>query len=873
MSKENKVIYLKDYQPLDWAIHSVDISFELEAKQTIVTSKLHMILQGDKTKPVILHGQDLTTLSLKVDNQDIDINRLEIIEDQISLDAPNKDSFIIETKVMINPKENTRLSGLYASKTMLCTQCEAEGFRRITWFTDRPDNLAIWNVKLIADKSQYPVLLSNGNHKEAGELKDKKHYVCWADPHPKPSYLFALVAGDLGLLHDEFTTMEGNKVDLNIWVLKGNEKRAEWSMKCLKNAMAWDEKTYGRAYDLEQFNIVSVPDFNMGAMENKSLNIFNDALFLAEQSSATDKDFERIDTVIAHEYFHNWTGNRITCRDWFQLSLKEGLTVYRDQQYTAETYTASTARMDEVSLMRNIQFKEDAGPLSHPVRPDSFVDISNFYTVTIYDKGAEVIRMLHHLLGDEQYYKGMALYFERHDGQAVTVEDFIKSFEDANDVDLSQFFLWYTQAGTPTVEMKYNFENKDDLVVEFTQKLVEQEGKKPQIIPIKFAVFCEEDDRIIIEEQVLILDDWQKSFVFKDIPKGIEVIPSWNRDFSAPIKMVDERDTIDFSNLVRHDKSGFNRADAFFNLAVEVILDTVYMKESEAGNIRPDSPLYRLGTSFGDLDIALKFALTDRQISDGDLASLMVIPTESYINQQLEFMKPQIVHEARKEVICGLSDTEGLKERFFKAIKDDDNQLTPSSMATRRLINICLSYLAKTDDADILAYMKEQLISGQNMTLRAAALSYASLYHNESLKDAIAHFEKEFRNEPLVMDKYFAAQAAIVTPNAVEHIEKLMKHSAFSLKNPNRLRAVLGTFAATIANLHASDGSGYKLMEKYLKQLDCLNPEIASRMAQPLAVVHLFEGEQKEMLIQSLKSIKSDAQSKTLIETLDRALA
>lgn len=857
MGDKTDMIYLKDYKPLDWVIGHVDLVFDLTQEKTIVQSKLHIALQGDKNAKIILNGEDFTPVSLNIDGRDIDVTNLEVCDEKIYLDAPDKQEFIIEAKVIVNPKANTQLSGLYASETMLCTQCEAEGFRRVTWFTDRPDNLATWNVKLIADKSAYPVLLSNGNFKGAGEMGDNKHYAEWYDPHPKPSYLFALVAGDLGLLHDEFTTMEGNKVDLNIWVLKGNEKKAEWSMKCLKNAMAWDEKTYKRAYDLEQFNIVSVPDFNMGAMENKSLNIFNDALFLADQKSATDKDFERIDTVIAHEYFHNWTGNRITCRDWFQLSLKEGLTVYRDQQYTEETYTASVARMDEVSIIRNAQFKEDAGPLSHSVRPAHFVDISNFYTVTIYDKGAEVIRMLNNLLGDEAYYKGIALYFERFDGQAVTIEDFIQSFEDANEADLSQFFLWYTQAGTPNITLKREYD-KGSLVVHFTQQLVEQQYKQPQIIPIKFAAFAP-DGTEVIGEQMLILDDWEKTFTFNNIAKN--TIVSWNRDFSAPIKTQDDLSFDERLILVAVDNNNFNRADAFFQSALEVILDEIADNDTKDKKVK--------------LANALNQALTDAQMSHGDLAGLMNLPSESYINQQLKYIEPQKTHQVKLGLTQYLANAclPNLKVKFHQAIQADDNQLTPSSMATRSLIGGCLGYLAALEDADAANYIAKQLLSESNMTLRAAALNLASQYYNTILQDEIAHFEQEFHHEPLVMDKYFRAQAAIVIPNAAEHIEKLMQNTAFSLKNPNRLRALLGTFAATMANLHAADGSGYKLMEKYLIKLDTLNPEIASRMAQPLAVVQLLQGQQKEMLITTLNNIKANIKSKTLLETINRALS
>lgn len=849
------IIYLKDYKPLDWVVRHVEISFDLQKEKTFVHTKLHMILQGDAKASIELYGEDLITHFIKVDGKDIDVASLHVKDNLLFLEPPLKEEFIIETRVEINPSANTHLSGLYASSHMLCTQCEAEGFRRITWFTDRPDNLATWRVMLKGDKEIYPILLSNGDLIVKGDLDDGKHFTLWHDPHPKPSYLFALVAGDLSLLHDEFITMSGKKVDLNIWVLKGNEKKAHWSMECLKKAFRWDEKRYLREYDLNQFNIVSVPDFNMGAMENKSLNIFNDKLFLAEQSSATDKDFERIDTVIAHEYFHNWTGNRITCRDWFQLSLKEGLTVYRDQQYTEENYIASAARMEQVSMMRNVQFKEDAGPLSHAVRPDSFVDISNFYTVTIYEKGAEIIRMLHNMIGDEAYDKGIALYFERHDGGAVTVEDFIQSFEDANNMDLSQFFHWYTQAGTPLVELNVEYEN-GALKLHFEQKLKDQNHKKPQIIPIKIAGLTPKGDEVIAE-QMIILDDWQKTVIFENKPQ--DTIISWNRDFSAPIRM---KDNISFEQklaLIMADKNSYSRVDAFFQSALLIIL-------AEYEGIDQTEEKIQLAK-------ALDFALKDKNLSQGDLAGLMELPTESYINEQLEFFDPQNVHNLKRNLVAYLAQTcnTALKARFNEAVLADSKDLTPIAMANRSLINICVRYLASLDDEQIIHYLEEQLTSGHNMTLRETALDVACCYHKNRLSKAIAVFEEEFRSEPLVLDKYFRAQA--LSAVNVAEIEELMKHSGFSLKNPNRTRSLLGSFAANLSLLHSTNGEGYGFMVKYLTKLDALNPEIASRLAQPLAVLHKFEGEPKELLRHHLKELRKQVSSKTLIETLDRALS
>ncbi len=849
------IIYLKDYKPLDWAVKHVEIIFDLQKESTIIQTKLHMRLQGDKKAPIQLYGEGLITHAMKVDEEDIDVSSLDIKDNLLTLTAPLKESFIIETKVEVNPKENTHLLGLYASSHMLCTQCEAEGFRRITWFTDRPDNLATWEVTLKGDKDNYPILLSNGNLIQKGELEAGKHFTIWQDPHPKPSYLFALVAGDLSLLHDKFITMSGKKVDLNIWVLKGNESKAEWSMQCLKKAFRWDEERYGREYDLKQFNIVSVPDFNMGAMENKSLNIFNDALFLANQASATDKDFERIDTVIAHEYFHNWTGNRITCRDWFQLSLKEGLTVYRDQQYTEENYIASTARMEQVNMIRNVQFKEDAGPLSHPIRPDHFVDISNFYTVTIYEKGAEIIRMLHNLLGDEAYEKGIKLYFDRHDGQAVTVEDFIKAFEDANKTDLAYFFRWYIQAGTPLVKLDIQYEG-DNILLHFKQELPHQEKKKPQIIPIKFAGISPQGEEVI-EEQMFILDDWQKTAVFRDIPQ--DTIISWNRDFSAPIKMQDNLSLDKKLALIALDTSAYGRSEAFFQTASHILLD-----EYEGKNQTKEKQ---------KLAKALKSTLRDNNLNKGDLAGLMSLPSESYLNEQLPFLDPQKIRIIKENFITYMAQScqMALKEKFEQTLKVDNKELTAKAMANRSLIKACLYYLACLPDEDIITYLKNQLTDGTNMTLRETALYMACYYHKDELIDVIDAFEQEFKDQPLVLDKYFKARALSV--QNIEEMEALVMHPAFNLKNPNRARSLLESFAANLPQLHAQDGSGYAFMVKYLQQLDRINPEVASRVAQPLAVLQKLQGKQKVLLYGHLKNLRETVKSKTLIETLNRALS
>lgn len=856
----SNITYLKDYKPLDWAIKHVDLKFELDANVTTVHAKLHMQLDGDPSGDVLLLGEDLTTVFIKVDGKLQDLAALKQDGPLLHLRPPqDKYAFIIETCVNIHPHKNTQLMGLYQSSVILCTQCEAEGFRRITWYTDRPDNLATWTVQLIGDQTLYPVLLSGGNCIEKGTLDQNKHYAIWHDPHPKPSYLFALACGDLGHLQDSFITKSGKNVDLHIWVAKGNEDRAKWSMKCLKHAMTWEEEVYGLQYDLEQFNIVSVPDFNMGAMENKSLNIFNDRLFLANTKLATDKDFELIDTVIAHEYFHNWTGNRITCRDWFQLSLKEGLTVFRDQQYTEDRYIQTQVRMEQVHMMRSAQFKEDAGNLSHPVRPDRFVDISNFYTVTIYEKGAEIIRMLYNMLGKEDYHKAIDLYIKRHDGKAVTVDNFIRAFEDACEIDLSQFFLWYTQRGTPSVHLQ-RAQTDDGLSLTFTQTLtnVEAEEKKPQVIPIKLAGINAAGQEII-SEQVITIDDWQKTVHFENITE--DVIISWNRDFSAPIKTSDDHSFDERLFLTQHDPNVFNRADAFFKCATQIVIDAV-----NGRNILKSSQ---------KLADALTAILHDDICSSGEKAALMQLPSASYINQQLEYFQPEAVEQALDKLRYTLAkhNHQYLKDAFHAVLAmDKPDDLSPCAMEKRTFVNGCLSYLTCLDDPDIAAYLTHQLTNPASMTMRAVALERAIADQEEKQKQAIASFIKEFEHEPLVCDKYFRAKASKTTDNPKAVLDALMAHTQFSLSNPNRVYAVVRSFCSNPANLHQSDGSGYRIICDILQQLDSINPEVAARLIQALAVKDQLKPELQSLLLQHLSSLKRKVSSKNLLENIDRIL-
>ena len=799
-----QTIYLKDYTPFGYLIDSVDLVFRLHPTKTRVLSTIRFRPNPDANdRRFFLHGEQLDLISARIDGKEVATTQVEGGIEVTAPDAP----FTWEAEVEINPEGNTALEGLYMSNGMYCTQCEAEGFRKITYYPDRPDVMATFNVRI---EGEEPVLLSNGNPGASG-----KGFAEWSDPWPKPAYLFALVAGDLVAHPDSFTTKSGTAVALNIYVRPGDEHKCAFGMEALKKSMKWDEDVYGREYDLDIFNIVAVDDFNMGAMENKGLNIFNSSCVLASPETSTDANFERIEAIIAHEYFHNWTGNRITCRDWFQLCLKEGLTVFRDQQFTADMRSAPVARIDNVLALRGRQFPEDQGPLSHPVRPESFQEINNFYTATVYEKGAEVIGMLKTLVGDEDYAKALDLYFNRHDGDAATIEDWLNVFEDATGRDLTQFKLWYSQSGTPRVAVREEYEG-DTFTLHLSQTSAPtpgQEEKHPQVIPVAVGLLNPNGDEVM-ETRVLELDKAEQSFAFTG--HATRPIPSVLRGFSAPVTLEQGIDNDRRAFLLAHDTDPFNRWEAGRMLARDSLLSAII-------NDAPPNPAYLDG---------LKAVLRDTNLDASYRALMLGQPTQSelaaLLHEQGITPDPAKIHLA----------SEALRDAKASALADilpdlyNDNTVTESfapnaeQSGKRALGNAALSLLTRLDGGAAAA---KQYAAADNMTLQLAALS--ALLDAGKGQDELAAFETQWKHDRLVMDKWFSLQIIQAKPEAVADTTRaLTAHPDFDMKNPNRFRAVMGAMQMQHAGFHHDNGAAYTLLTDWLIKLDPLNPQTTARM-------------------------------------------
>jgi aminopeptidase N len=823
---EPRAINLKDYRAPDYRISNIDLTFALDPQLTRVTATMTVARQGD-SKPLVLNGENLKLVSLSIDGKPLAEDAYDIANDLLTI-ASVPDEFTLKIVTEFSPAANTALSGLYTSKGIFCTQCEAEGFRRITYFLDRPDNLAVYTTRIEADKAKFPVLLSNGNLIDKGPLGDGRHFAVWNDPFPKPSYLFALVAGDLGVLRDEFITMSGRKVALAIYVEHGNEPKAAYAMDSLKRAMKWDEEAYGREYDLDIFMIVAVSAFNFGAMENKGLNIFNEKLVLASPETATDADYERIESVVAHEYFHNWTGDRITCRDWFQLSLKEGLTVFRDQAFSADMRSAPVKRIEEVKALRMSQFVEDAGPLAHPVQPQSYITIDNFYTATIYEKGSELIGMLKTLVGDEGYRKTTDLYFARHDGQAATVEDWVKCFEDACGRDLTQFRLWYRQAGTPTVEANGKYDSaKRTYALTLTQSLAPTPGqpeKKAMPIPVRLGfvgsngalpLTLEGENATGPEERVIELDQTKQTFTFVDVAE--EPLLSIGRRFSAPVKFKSPLDRKSRAALMGRDADAFNRWESGQVLAGEILLEM-----AKAG-VKAD-PVYL--AAIGEV---LKRASDDHAFA----AQMLVPPLESELALAMTPVDPDAIHAARATLIRAIAAAHGkhIEELYRKLESGSAFSPDAKSAGRRALRNVLLRYLTAADDEAAATIADTHYRNATNMTDMIAGLAALSRMESNKRKAAFDHFHDRFRNDPLVLDKWMGLQAGSPRAAVAQDVRALMKHPAFDMKNPNRVRALVGAFAGNHLRFHAADGSGYRLLGETVRALDSINPQVAARMS------------------------------------------
>jgi aminopeptidase N len=818
----------QDYRPPAWLVDSVGLHFDLDPGATRVRAELAIRRNPAVVEvvPLRLDGDEgLRLISIALDGEALSNNRYTI-EPGGALVVPDvPDAFTLMTEVEIDPSANTELSGLYVSNGSFFTQCEAEGFRRITFFPDRPDVMARYATTITADAKRCPVLLSNGNPLAQGRLPDGRHWARWVDPHPKPCYLFALVAGDLVAVRDSFTTCSGREVALAIWVRRGDEDRCAHAMHALKTAMRWDEVEYGREYDLDVFNIAAVSDFNMGAMENKGLNVFNTKYVLARPETATDFDYQGIETVVAHEYFHNWTGNRVTCRDWFQLSLKEGLTVYRDQEFTADQGSRAVKRLADVRRLRTAQFPEDAGPLAHPVRPDSYIAIDNFYTATVYQKGAEVVRMLATLAGREGFRRGMDLYFARHDNQAVTIEDFVRAISDGSGVDLSPFLIWYAQAGTPEITAADHY---DAAARRYTLTLRQtvpptpgQAEKRPMPVPVAMALLGPDGREIPGTAGIKLLEASEQSFVFDDIPAP--PVPSLLRGFSAPVKLNGlSRERLRF--LAAHDPDPFVRWDSLQSYATALMLEQV------AGWNGTPPPL-----DVGLLD-AMRATLAQADADPAFAAEALMLPAESYVADQMTIADPDAIHAVRQALRRAIGTALGteLRATYERLADPGPYRIDGAAIGRRALRNACLSYLATAGEEGV-RLARAQFDAQANMTDVLAALEVLAATDGRDRTEALAAFHARWRGDDLVLDKWFAIQATSPRPETVAEVRALYAHPDFDLRNPNRARALIGAFSAgNQVRFHDASGEGYRFLADAVIALDPINGQTAARLINPL---------------------------------------
>jgi len=846
-----KNIYLKDYQVPDFFIDKIYLDVSLYEEETFVVSRLNIRRNPEAPNqhvPLVLNGQELKLIELRLDGELL-LNKDYKLDDK-SLTVKNvKDVFELESKVSIKPQENTSLEGLYKSSNKFCTQCEAEGFRKITWFLDRPDVLSSFTTRIEADKTHYPVLLSNGNKIDSGDCSEPdkagRHWVVWHDPFLKPSYLFALVAGNLFSVDDSFTTCSGREVALQIFVEEKDLDKCDFALKSLKKAMQWDEEVYGREYDLDIFMIVAVDDFNMGAMENKGLNIFNSSCVLAKPETSTDFSFQRIEAIVAHEYFHNWSGNRVTCRDWFQLSLKEGFTVYRDSEFSADMGSRAVKRIDDVNFLRTIQFAEDAGPMAHSVRPESYMEISNFYTVTIYEKGAEVVRMIARLLGPELFRQGTDRYFEKFDGMAVTTEDFVATMEEVSGFDLTQFRRWYTQAGTPLLKISGSFDEqaqtytlhveqscpptpgqkqKEDFYIPLAVALLDQQG---EVIPLKL----DKEDVPAENTKVLAISEKKQSFVFKYV--GQKPVPSLLRSFSAPVKMQFDYSRDELMFLMSHDSDGFVRWEASQQLSLQIIHEL--MEQRKIGEkLVLDERLIQA------MQKVLDSALNDNNVDRAMLSRLLILPSEAYIAELATEIDVDAIHEVREFIRQQIAFAlEASLTDVYKAMQSDEPYVVEAdAIAQRALKNIVLNYLVLVDDQKIEACFR-QYQQVDNMTDQSAALrgllSGTSELAEKLKQQAFSEFYDKWKHEALVIEQWLSMQAGVASKENLSEVIRLTQHESFDIKNPNKVRSVIGAFShQNLVGFHHESGSGYEFLADNVIILNKLNPQIASRLLTPL---------------------------------------
>lgn len=870
MAKE--IIYRKDYQAPDFLIENVYLEFDLTEEFTVVKSKIEFYKNNDKASDCVLLADELTFISVSMNGELLSVEDFILSEDKLIIkNAPDK--FVLEVENSINPLANTALEGLYASSGNLCTQCEPEGFRRIAYYPDRSDVMAKFTVKLIADKAQYPVLLSNGNEIEAGNLENGKHYVVFEDPFRKPSYLFALVAGTLDSISDTFTTMSGKKIDLHIYCNVGNTDKCGFAMEALKNAMKWDEEVFGREYDLNIFNVVVVDDFNAGAMENKSLNIFNSTCALASPKTATDANYEFIEKVIGHEYFHNWSGDRVTCQSWFELTLKEGLTVFRDQEFSADMQDRGTQRISDILKLRNFQLPEDMSPMAHAIRPDSYMQINNFYTKTVYEKGAEVIRMMQTILGKEKFRQGADIYFDKFDGQAVTCDDFVSCMEKASDLDLTHFKLWYSQAGTPVVSVKTHWDKENRTYkITLSQKTEEtnnQQEKQALYIPMKTGILNHEGEEIDLiidgenlgKETVLILDQDEKEFIFEQV--NSQPAPSLFRGLSAPIILNTDLTMDDYVFLMAHDTDSFNRWDSAQKFAMDIIMNGL----NDPDNLHVPKALIK----------AFKEIIDDKEMDDQFKALMLTLPSMKEIAGFCEKIDPAAIHKVKKNMVKILSENlnHEFMEMYGKTTSLQAYEVTHQGMGKRALHNLCLSYLCAEGSKGALSLAENQYLQVDNLTEQFSAMQILINKANDKVSQTIVdNFYEIYKEDKLVLNKWFVANALSTKDDALDRVKSLKNHEAFDIKYPNNVRALLGAFSMNnMLQFHREDGEGYKFIADCVIELNSINPHVAGSLVDALCSFAKFDDNRKGMMVAELKRISSvESLSSNVTEKIDNAL-
>ena len=848
----------QDYRQPDWLVPDVKLDFNLDPARTIVRATLIVSRNGDHDHPLKLDGDELIPIGVKVDGRALLPSDWHMEGGALIIPLSGA-AHQVETLVELAPEHNSKLMGLYSSGGLLCTQCEAEGFRRITFFPDRPDILSRYSVRMEADRGLYPILLSNGDPVEQGEEVNGRHWARWTDPFPKPCYLFALVAGDLACNSDSFVTASGRPVKLGIWVKEVDLPRTGHAMQALKNSMAWDERVYGREYDLDVFNIVAVADFNFGAMENKGLNIFNSRYILADAETATDADYDGVEGVVAHEYFHNWSGNRVTCRDWFQLSLKEGFTVFRDQGFSADMGSHAVKRIEDVRVLRAAQFQEDSGPLAHPVRPESYMEISNFYTATIYNKGAELIRMIALMLGPDRFRRATDLYFERHDGEAATCEDFVRAMEDGGGIDLSQFRRWYEQAGTPRVRASVTHDpaaKAVDLVLEqSTPPTPGQPDKRPLAIPLRTALFDRGSGRNS-GETLLILTDEQQRFTFSGFAEA--PVLSINRGFSAPVIVETDRSQADLAFLSAHDDDPFARYEAMQQLMVNALVGRV------AGQAVDEAAVVA----------AIRDTISDPHLDSAFIAEAVRLPSEAYLGDQMIQVDPDAIHEARDALQRRIgTELEPVWRDVHARTQANGFSLSAAAKGRRKLRNSALLYLVASGAADGPAVAFSQFDQADNMTERQSALATLANGRSDEREAALDIFYNRYRDDALTLDKWFQTQAFASYPDTVDLVEELARHPDFTLANPNRVRSLFGAFAGNQWAFHHRSGKGYKLVADCIIALDKLNPQTAARLVPPLGRWRRFDDARAALMRGELQRILAQpGLSKDVTEQVSKSL-